>query len=128
MSTGLLEMLQSYALNPSAPYRLTREAVSMAITLTMTYLAEASFWLLCPRSLVVHASVFRLFSALLQCTMVFLQNFRARHSISRASFFSSCSSICAVVCRAPTDPIFLIPLLLPLRGNDFVGIRVEEQQ
>jgi hypothetical protein len=60
MSTGLLELLQSYALNPSTPARLASEAVSMAITPTMMDLASASFQLPCPLGLDRQASDLRL--------------------------------------------------------------------
>jgi hypothetical protein len=81
MSTGLLALLQFYALKSSTPDMLAREAVSMAITLTMMDLAEASFLFPPSRGPVFHASAFCLFPALLQHTSVSLQNFRAQHSI-----------------------------------------------
>jgi hypothetical protein len=56
MSTGLLELLQSYALNPSTPARLASEAVSMAITAIMMDLASASLLLPCPLGLDLQAT------------------------------------------------------------------------
>ncbi|MFN9901085.1 MAG: hypothetical protein ACK55Z_20355, partial [bacterium] len=92
MSTGLLELLQSYAWNPSTLAKPDSEAVSTAITPTRVARALASFLLTVSLGFDLQTSDLLLFSALRRWTSICSQSSCTERCMHCASLFSSSSS------------------------------------